>query len=288
MSQQRLLLGLVLIAIALIVAGASVYTVDQREKALVLHLGQVTRVQERPGIYIKAPFLDNVRYFDARLLTYETGPVPVQTSDGKSALVDAYVEWRIADVRKFYVSAGTVQRARNELGQVATSRLRDAFGKRTLQAAVAMDRGAIADGLRDALSPAASDFGIEIADARIERIGVSPEVAQTYYSRMKADQAAVARQIRAEGAEAADKIRADADRERAVIQAEAYRDAERIRGEGDARAAAIYARAYGKSPEFAAFYRSLQAYKNTFKNKSDVLVLDPSADFFKYLQRPQK
>lgn len=288
MNQQRLLLGLILVALIFVVASATVYTVDQRETALVLHFGEVTAVRDRPGIYVKIPFVDNVRYFDARLLTYDTGPIPVQSGDDKSALVDAYVEWHIADPRKFYVSLGTVQQARTQLGQVANSRLRDEFGTRPLQAAIAGDRDAISGDLRTALDKAARDYGIEVVDARIQRIALAPKLEQRYYSNMKAEQASLATQIRAEGAEAADEIRADADRQRAVILAQAYRDAERIRGEGDARAAAIYARAYGKAPEFAAFYRSLKAYRDTFKSKSDVLVVDPSADFFKYLQHPQK
>jgi membrane protease subunit HflC len=285
-KQQRILVVLVLIALVLIVATASIYTVDEREKAVIVRFGKVVRIDDAAGLNVKIPFVDNVHYFDSRILTLDTAPQRIVTQENKPAFVDAFLKWRITDPLKFYVSVGSEQAARSRLEQLVDSGLRNEFGKRTLQDAISKDWNAVMDTVREASDKEARNYGIQLVDVRIQRVDLPPDLAQNVYKRMEAERAGVAKELRAEGAEAAEKIRADADRQREVVLAEAYRDSQRVRGEGDARAASVYAKAYGTQPEFAAFYRSLNAYKESFKDKSDIMVVDPSADFFKYLKRP--
>ncbi len=289
MNQTRLLGGLVIAALALILVTASLYTVDERERTLITKFGQVVRYDDEPGLHFKIPLIHNVRYFDARILTMDADPQPFLTKEKKSVIVDSFVKWRITDVLKFYVTlGGNEQTARTALSQLVNSGLRDEFGKRTVHDVISGDRRKIMEILSELADKEARQFGIQVVDVRIQRVDLPTEVSQSVYRRMEAERGRIAKELRAQGAEAAEKIRANADRQREVLMAEAYRAAERNRGEGDARATAIYAKAYGQSPEFYAFYRSLNAYKESFKGKGDTMVIDPSSDFFKYLKRPQR
>lgn len=289
MNQTRLLGGLVIAALALILVTASLYTVDERERTLITKFGQVVRYDDQPGLHFKIPLIHNVRYFDARILTMDADPQPFLTKEKKSVIVDSFVKWRITDVLKFYVTlGGNEQTARTALSQLVNSGLRDEFGKRTVHDVISGDRRKIMEILSELADKEARQFGIQVVDVRIQRVDLPTEVSQSVYRRMEAERGRIAKELRAQGAEAAEKIRANADRQREILMAEAYRAAEQNRGEGDARATAIYAKAYGQSPEFYAFYRSLNAYKASFKGKGDTMVIDPSSDFFKYMKRPQR
>ncbi len=284
------LLALIAIAVLLfIVANGSVYTVEQAQKAIVTRFGKVIRYNDEPGLHFKTPFLDTVHYFDGRILNLDTEPRSFLTVEKKSVVVDSYVKWRIADLLKFYVAVGGDElEARERLTQVINSGLRDQFGKRTVSDVVSGDRSKIMQIITADADKQASEYGIEVVDVRIERVDLPTQVSESVYERMRAERTRIAKELRAQGAEAAEKIRADADRQRVVLLADAYRDSQRIRGEGDAKATAIYARAYRANPQFYSFYRSMSAYRATFKHKSDVMVVDPSADFFKYLKNPRQ
>ncbi|MDD5331031.1 MAG: protease modulator HflC [Sulfuricella sp.] len=278
-----------LIAI-LIVLSMSVFTVDQRQNAIVFQLGEIIDVKTAPGLYFKVPMLQNVRYFDTRILTM-TSPEPERfiTSEKKNVLVDSFVKWRVVDVKQYYVSVGGDEtRAQTRLSQTINDGLRAEFGKRTVHDVVSGQREQIMDILRQKADADARTIGVQVLDVRLKRVDLPQEVSESVYQRMEAERKRVANELRSTGAGEAEKIRADADRQREVVLAEAYRDAQRTKGEGDSRAAAIYAEAFGQNPEFYAFYRSLEAYRQSFRNKSDVMVLDPSSEFFKYLKSPGK
>jgi membrane protease subunit HflC len=278
-----------LLLLVFVVVNATVYTVDEREKAVVVRFGEVVRIDAKPGLRVKTPFLEDVRFYDSRILTLDAEPQPFLTKEKKSVLVDSYVKWRIVDLLKFYVAVGGDEmKARERLGQVINSGLRDEFGKRTVHDVISGDRRKIMELLSVNADKEAGEYGIEVVDVRIQRVDLPNEVSQSVYRRMEAERARTAKELRAQGAETAEKIRANADRQREILLAEAYRDAERLRGEGDARATAIYASAYSVNPEFYSLYRSLNAYKESFNNKEDILVVDPSADFFKYFKNPNR
>jgi len=281
-------LGTILIAavVALIVASLSMFIVDQRQNAIVFRLGEVVTIKKDPGLYFKVPLLDNVRYFDTRILTIDTAePERFLTSEKKNVLVDLFVKWRITDVRQYYVSVGGDEtRAQTRLLQTINGGLRAEFGNRTVHDVVSGERDKIMELMREKANEDAKNIGVEVLDVRLKRVDLPQEVSESVYRRMEAERKRVANELRSTGSGESEKIRADADRQREVILAQAYRDAQRIKGEGDAKATTIYARAYEQNPEFYSFYRSLEAYKQSFKNKSDVLVLDPSSEFFKYLK----
>lgn len=281
-------LGLVLsvFLFLVILISASAFTVDQREYALVKRLGEVVAIEKTPGLYFKLPFVDNVVYFDNRILTLNwEEPDRFITSEKKNVLVDSFVKWRIIDPQKYYVSVkGDEVQAERRLSQTVNDGLRAEFGKRTIHDVVSGERSQIMEILRQRADRDSRQIGIQVLDVRIKRVDLPENVSNSVYDRMEAERKGVANQLRSEGSAAAEKIRADADRQREVIVAEAFKDAQRIKGEGDAKASAIYSAAYGKSPEFYAFYRSLEAYRNSFKSKSDVMVLEPSSDFLKYMR----
>jgi len=281
-------LGLVLsvFLFLVILISASAFTVDQREYALVKRLGEVVAIEKTPGLYFKVPFVDNVVYFDNRILTLNwEEPDRFITSEKKNVLVDSFVKWRIIDPQKYYVSVkGDEVQAERRLSQTVNDGLRAEFGKRTIHDVVSGERSKIMEILRQRADRDSRQIGIQVLDVRIKRVDLPENVSNSVYDRMEAERKGVANQLRSEGSAAAEKIRADADRQREVIIAEAFKDAQRIKGEGDAKASAIYSAAYGKSPEFYAFYRSLEAYRNSFKSKSDVMVLEPSSDFLKYMR----
>jgi membrane protease subunit HflC len=270
----------------LLILSASMFVVDQRQNAIVFRLGEVVSIKKDPGLYFKVPMLDNVRYFDVRILTIDTAePERFLTSEKKNVLVDLFVKWRITDVRSYFTSVGGDElRAQTRLLQTINDGLRAEFGNRTVHDVVSGERDKIMDLMRKKANEDASKIGVEVLDVRLKRVDLPQEVSESVYRRMEAERKRVANELRSTGSAESEKIRADADKQKEVILAEAYRDAQRIKGEGDAKASAIYAKAYEINPEFYAFYRSLEAYRASFKNKSDVLVLEPNSDFFKYMK----
>jgi len=282
---RKLVVSLVLIGLALFITSLSVFTVNERELAIKLRLGEFERGDYAPGLHFKLPLVDNVRKFDGRILTLDAEPQRYLTFEKKNVIVDAFVKWRITDVASYYKTmGGDERRAILRLSQVINDGLRSEFGKRTIQEAISGERAQIMRIITAQAEEQVRPFGIDIVDVRIKRIELPPEVSSSVYRRMEAERSRVAKELRSRGAEAAERIRADADRQRTVILAEAYRDAERLRGEGDARAAEIYAAAFSQNPEFYQLYRSLSAYRNVFNKKEDILVLDPQAEFFRYFK----
>ncbi|MCE1238329.1 MAG: protease modulator HflC [Azonexaceae bacterium] len=285
MNARMNLLGGV-VAFVLVVLAMSLFTVDQRQYALVFQLGEVKREIVEPGLHFKVPFVQNVRYFDRRILTLESSdPERFITSEKKNVLVDSFIKWRIVDSKLYYISvSGDEARARTRLTQTVNAGLREEFGKRLVHDVISGERDKIMDQMREKADVDARKIGVQIVDVRLKRVELPEEVSDAVYRRMEAERKRVANELRSEGAAEAEKIRADADRQREVLVADAYRDAQKIKGEGDAKAAAIYGDAFGKSPEFYAFYRSLEAYRNSFGHKSDILVVEPNSDFFKYMK----
>ena len=263
----------------------SVFTVDQTQYALVFRLGKIVNVIKTPGINFKVPLLDDVKYFENRIVTLDwEQSAEIVTSENKTMLVDSFVKWRIIDPVKYYVSVKSEVAAEDRLSQVVNAGLRDEFGKRTVHDVIAGERVAIMRSMKTRADKEARQIGIQVVDVRLKRVDYSEEISKSVYDRMISERKRIANQLRSEGSAASEKIRADADKQREVIIAEAFRDAQKTKGEGDAAAAEIYSSAYGKNPEFYSFYRSTEAYKNSFKSKSDVLVLDPSSEFFKYMR----
>ena len=283
---KRLPIIAALIFAVFVTAGSMLFTVDQRQYALVFQLGEIKEVIQEPGLSFKWPMIQNVRFFDRRILTLDSvEPERFLTAEKKPVLVDSFVKWRIADVRQYYISVGGDEMlARTRLSQTVNSGLREEFGRRTVHDVVSGARDKIMADVQKKADADARAIGVEIVDVRLKRVDLPPEVSESVYRRMETERKRVANELRSTGAAESEKIRADADRQREVIIAEAYRDAQKVKGEGDARAASIYGKAYGENPEFYAFHRSLEAYRQSFGNKSDLLVVDPSADFFKYLK----
>jgi membrane protease subunit HflC len=279
---------LVATAVVLVVASMSLFTVDQRQNAVVFRLGEVVSVKTAPGLFFKVPLLDNVRFFDIRILTMDSDePERFLTSEKKNVLVDSFVKWRITDVKQYYISVnGDEVRARIRLAQTVNDSLRAEFGKRTIHDVVSGERDRIMDLMREKVDEDARKIGVQVLDVRLKRVDLTQEVSESVYRRMEAERKRVANELRSTGFAEAEKIRADADRQREVIIAQAYRDAQRIKGDGDAKASAIYAGAFQRNPEFYAFYRSLEAYRQSFRNKGDLLILEPGSEFFRYLKNP--
>ncbi|WP_332673736.1 protease modulator HflC [Aromatoleum sp.] len=283
-DKMPIIAGVLLFFIAL--TSMTLFTVDQRQFAVVFQLGEVKDVIDKPGLNFKWPMIQNVRYFDRRILTMDT-PEPERfiTAEKKNVLVDHFVKWRIIDPKLYYVSvAGDEARARTRLLQTVNAGLREEFGRRTVHDVVSGERDQIMEDMRTRADQDARKIGVQILDVRLKRVDLPLEVSESVYRRMEAERKRVANELRSEGAAIAEKIRADADRQREVIVAEAYREAQRAKGAGDAKATAIYAEAYGQSPDFYAFYRSLEAYRESFANKSDLMVVDPSSEFFRFLK----
>lgn len=284
---NNVLIGLVVILVGL---GMSVFVVDQRQSAIVFQLGEVVRIKTEPGLGFKIPLLQNVRYFDSRILTLDTiEPERFITAEKKNVLVDSFVKWRIVDVKQYYISVGGDEiRAKTRLLQTVNSSMREEFGKRTIHEVVSGERDKIMEVLRTKADADARKIGVEVLDVRLKRVDFPVEISDSVYRRMDAERKRVANELRATGNAESEKIRADADKQREVILAEAYREAQKTKGEGDAKASALYGAAFGRNPEFYSFYRSLEAYKQSFKNKSDMMVVDPSSAFFKYLKSSGK
>jgi membrane protease subunit HflC len=282
MTQNKILVGL---GALLLLTMMCVFTVSQTEKAIKFRLGEIVKFDYEPGLHFKIPFINNIKKFDSRIQTMVSRPEGFLTAEKKNVIVDSFVKWRIGDVTTFYtVVAGDIDQANLILDPIIKDAFRSEFGKRNIKQLVSTDRRAIREILIKNTKPLAAEKGMDIIDIQVMRIDLPPEVSTSVFRRMEAERERVAREFRSQGAEAAEKIRADADRKRVVTLANAFKEAERLRGEGDAKSAEIYANAYGADPEFFTFYRSLNAYKKTFSS-SNTLVLDPESDFFRYFNQ---
>ncbi|MDP3843695.1 MAG: protease modulator HflC [Oxalobacteraceae bacterium] len=273
--------------IALWVFSSTLFIVDQRQFAIVFALGEVKQVIKDPGLYFKLPPpFQNVLFLDKRILTLDTPDADrFITAEKKNILVDAFVKWRIVDPRLYFVSFGGDEgRLQDRMSQIVKAALNEEITKRTVREVISGERGKVMEAIQKKVSNEAKQIGTEIIDVRLKRVDYVEQINNSVYDRMKSERARVANQLRSTGAAESEKIRADADRQRTVLLAEAYRDAENIKGAGDAKASQIYAQAFGKSPEFYKFYRSLEAYRASFKNRSDVMVVDPNSEFFKYFK----
>jgi membrane protease subunit HflC len=277
----------VLVALVLI-ASSVMYTVDQRQNAIVFQFGEVKEVVTEPGLKFKWPMIQNVRLFDMRILAYDDAePLRFLTQGNKPVLVDSFIRWRIVDVRQYFISVtGSEAEATRRLRQTISGALRDEFGSRTVHDVVSGERDTVMGRVREKADQDLRRIGVEIVDVRLKRVDLPQEVSESVYRRMEAERKRIANELRSTGAAESERIRADADRQREVILAEAYRDAQRVKGEGDARAAATYAQAFQRDAEFYAFYRSMEAYRSTFRGRSDLLLLEPNSDFFRYLKDP--
>ena len=287
---NRLHLAVALMIALMVLAKLSLFTVDQRENAVVFQLGEIKDVITKPGLHIKLPIIQNVRYFDNRILTLDTPDTErFITSEKKNLLVDSFVKWRIQDVKQYYVSVqGDETRAQTRLSQTVNAALREEFGKRSVHDVVSGERDKLMEAVSRKVDEDAKKIGVDIVDVRLKRVELPQEVSESVYRRMDAERKSVASELRSQGFSDGEKIRAEADKDREIIVAEAYKKAQRIKGEGDQKASAIYGQAFSGNPEFYAFYRSLEAYKSSFKGKSDFLVLEPNSEFFRYFKNPGK
>ncbi len=279
---------LALVVAVLLVASQSLYTVDQRQYAIRFQLGEIIETQANAGLYAKIPLMQNIKFYDKRTLLLDNAePDRITTSEKKPLLVDFFVLWRIVDVKQYYISVqGDEEAARRRLSQTVRSNLAEEINKRTVHDAISGERDKIMNTTRQKADLDAKSIGVEIVDVRLRRVELPPDVTGPVFARMESERRRVANELRSQGQAESEKIRADADRQRTVILADAYRDAQKVKGDGDARASAIYAQAYGVNPEFYAFYRSLEAYKASFRNKSDMMVLDPNSEFLRYMRSP--
>lgn len=284
---NRLLALLVSASVLAVVGSSCLFVVDQRQSAVVFKLGEIKRVILEPGLYAKLPSpIEDVRYFDNRTLTYDSDEIDrFITSEKINIQVDSYVKWRISDPREFYVSVGSSQvAAQDRIGRQLRSALNNEIARLTVADVISSSRDTLVKKVMQAISGELAKIGVTIIDVRLKRVDFAPEVAERVYERMQSERKRVANERRGKGAAEGERIRADADRQREVLIAEAYRDAQKERGAGDAEASQVYAGAFGKNPEFASFYRSLEAYRASFASRSDMLVLDPESDFFKYFR----
>jgi membrane protease subunit HflC len=286
---NRLVSYAIVAIIALSVLFSTLFIVDQRKYAIVFALGEVKEVISEPGLHFKLPPpFQNVLFLDKRILTLDTPEADrFITAEKKNILVDAFVKWHIVDPRLYFVSFGGDERsAQNRMAQIVKAALNEEITKRTVREVISGERGKVMEGIRKKVTDEAKQIGVEIVDVRLKRVDYVEQINASVFDRMKAERSRVANELRSTGAAESEKIRADADRQRTIILAEAYRDAERVRGEGDAKASQIYAQAFGQNPEFFKFYRSLEAYRASFKTRSDMLVVDPNSEFFKYFKNP--
>ncbi len=283
MAGNRVFAIILALIIVAFVGISSMFQVAAWEKAVLFRLGEIVRTDIQPGLHFKVPFINNVRKFDGRILTLDVDPERFLTVEKKNVIVDSFVMWRIADVRRFYTAVlGDERNARSRLEQIVKDGMRGQFSKRTVNEVVSGERSTIMRDLVSDASAQAEEIGIQIVDIRVKRVDLPSEVSNSVFRRMQAERARVAKDFRSQGAEEAEKIRADADRQRHVLIANAYSEAEQIRGQGDAIAADIYARAYGADEDFYAFFRSLQAYRQSFDQSNNVMMLEPEGEFFEY------
>lgn len=285
--QSKSLPLIIVFALLILVGQSSLYIVKETERAVLLKFGEVSEADVKPGLHFKIPVVNKVRKFDSRILTLDARPQAYLTLEKKRLIVDSFVKWRVADVQKYYTAtSGDEFKAAQLLSDRVDTGLRNQFGERTVTEVVSGEREELMAELTKNLSEIAiKELGVEVVDVRVKRIDLPQEVSESVYNRMRTEREREARELRSRGNELAEGIRADADRQKTVIVAEAYRESEEIRGEGDAVAAKNYADAYTGDPEFYSFYRSLQAYRESFGGTGDVLVLKPDSDFFKYLDK---
>src|SRR5919109_4182348 len=274
------------IAVFALLLSSAMFTVDQRQHAIVFQIGEVKEVVQKPGLHFKWPLLQNVRLFDMRILTFDDAePLRFLTQGNRPVLVDSFVKWRIADVRQYYVSVqGDEFRAATRIKQTVSGVLRDEFGARILHDVVSGEREQIMSRVREKVDQDLERIGVKIVDVRLKRVDLPQDVSESVYRRMEAERKRIANELRSTGAAEAEKIRADADRQREVLLAEAYRDAQAVRGQGDAKSAAIYAAAFNQNPEFYSFYRSMEAYRSTFRGRNDLMLLETNSDFLRYFR----
>ncbi len=282
---NRLIPVVIVLLLVTVVANSTLYVVKETERAVKLRFGRLIETDLQPGLHIKWPWADGVRKFDSRVLTLDAPPESFLTVQKKRLIVDSFAKWRIADVDTYYkATGGNESQAMNRLAKRVNDGLRNEFGTRTLHEVVSGERDQLMADIKEGLNKTVREtLGVEVVDVRVKRIDLPPEVSDAVFRRMKAEREKEARELRSKGLEEAEKIRSSAERERTILEATAYSKAESLRGEGDAEAAATYASAYGKDPEFYAFIRSLKAYRSAFKDKGDIMLVDPQSDFFKYL-----
>jgi modulator of FtsH protease HflC len=282
-------IGLIAVSaiLALMLAASTLFVVDQRQVGVVYSLGEIKEVISEPGLKFKLPPpFQNVVFLDKRIQSLDSPETrPIFTAEKQSLVVDWLVKWRISDSRQFIRNnTADIRVLESRLSPVVQAAFNEAVTKRTVAGVLATDRERVMQDVRARLAEDAKSFGIEIVDVRIKRVDFVADITDAVYRRMQSERQQVANELRSTGSAEAEQIRADADRQRAVIVAEAYRDAQKIKGEGDAKSSALYADAFGRDPQFAQFYRSLEAYRASFRNKSDVMVLDPSSDFFRAMR----
>mgnify|MGYP001167999640 CR=1 FL=1 len=284
MKKLRMFLYPVLFLIFVLIT-QSIFVVKETERAVLKRFGEVVSFDVQPGLHFKIPVVNDVSKFDARILTLDAAPQSYLTSEKKALTVDSFVKWRVSDVYKYYTTTqGDEERLRRLLIQRVDAGLRNEFGSRTVQEVVSGQRDELMDQLSNQLNTVAKEeLGVEVIDLRVKKIDLPPEVSESVFNRMRTERERLAKELRAQGNEVAEKIRATADKDKTIILADAYREAEEIKGNGDATATATYANAYSKDPEFYDFTRSLKAYESTFESKSDILLINPDSDFFKYL-----
>lgn len=286
---QRMPFLAIIVALVLFIGNSALYVIKETERAVKLRFGRIVAADITPGLYLKIPFAEDVRKFDARVLTLDAEPESYLTAEKKRVIVDAFAKWRIADVAMYYRATGGDEAvAHARLADRVNDGLRNQFGVRTLHEVVSGERDLLMANIADGLNKTVREsLGIEVVDVRVKRIDLPTEVSEQVFRRMKAEREKEARELRSKGIEAGERIRADADRQQVILMANANKEAEQVRGEGDARATAIYSAAFQKDPEFYAFTRRLAAYRATFANKSDVMLLEPDSDFFRYLKNPK-
>tara|TARA_B110000196_G_scaffold62889_1_gene52556 strand:- start:587 stop:1459 length:873 start_codon:yes stop_codon:yes gene_type:complete len=279
------------IALLLVIGiSQSLFVVSETQRAVKLRFGEIVEFDVPPGLHFKLPIVNTVRKFDARILTLDAAPQSYLTSEKKALSVDSFVKWRVSDVAKYFTTTGgDEERLRRLLSQRVDAGLRNEFGSRTVKEVVSGQRDELMDKLSNQLNVIAKEeLGIEVIDLRVKKIDLPPEVSESVYNRMRTERERLAKELRAQGNEVAERIRATADKDKTIILADAYREAEETKGNGDATATSTYASAYSKDPEFYDFTRSLKAYESTFSNKSDILLINPESDFFKYLDKSKQ
>jgi len=285
MSSRSMIVA-IFVGIALFIANGALFVVSETELAIKFRLGEIVKSDYKPGLHVKIPFVNNVRKYDSRILTLDARPARYLTKEKKNVLVDFFVKWRINDVESFYKSMnGSVNIARSRIYTIVNDGLRSEMSSRTVKEVISGERSVLMSKTKDIGNVGVKNFGIEIIDVRVKRIDYEQSISASIYRRMVAERTRVAKEFRSKGAEAAERIRAGADRQRTVLIAESYRTAQKTRGDGDAKAAAIYAQAYTKDREFYAFYRSLKAYRTSFASDNDLLVIQPDSEFFKYFKK---
>ena len=287
---MRYVISFFILAVMALTVGTGIFVVDQRQYAIVFAMGEVKEIIDEPGLYFKLPTpFQNVLFLDKRILSTVTHePDRIITAEKMNILVDSYVKWRIVDPRLFFVSfGGDEQRTQDRMAQIVKAALNDEITKRTVSEVIAGDRNQLLSAVKNKMANETRHIGVEIIDVRLKRVDYVDQINSSVFERMKSERTRVAHELRSIGEAESEKIRADADKQKTIILAEAFRDAEKIKGEGDARASRIYANAFSKNPEFYRFYRSLEAYKESFKNRKDILVVDPSSEFFHYMKHPK-